>query len=56
MPKIQKKYIFKETCAIVMPTRGSGFKNRNFREYSPKKRGLQNDFSAAGPRLPHNLH
>jgi hypothetical protein len=40
MPKFRgKKYSFKGTYAIMPPTRGFGFKNRNFGGFFPDKAG-----------------
>lgn len=35
--KLGKKYFFKETCAIMPPTRGFRFKNKNFGGFSPSQ-------------------
>ena len=47
MPKIWKKYIFKETCAIMPSMRGFCSKNKNFRGFFPGKEVPQPFLTAA---------
>jgi hypothetical protein len=45
--KFWKNYFCSESCAIMPPTRGFGFKNRNFGGIFPRPRGPQNHFLTA---------
>ena len=47
--------IFPETYAIMPPTGGFGFKNRNFRGFSPDQEVGKTIFGLRWSRLPHDL-
>jgi hypothetical protein len=50
-----KKYFFKETCAIMPPTRRFGSKNRNSKGFFPGKEIPKTIFGQRWSTLLHNL-
>jgi hypothetical protein len=56
MPKIQgRKYVFRESCAIMQSTIGFGFKNRNFGDILSNQEVEKTIFLKVWPQPPHNV-